>query len=326
MSDTATRTAADDAVRVGLLCGIAAYAMWGLFPIYLKALDGAGAMEILAHRILWSAPFGAIILFIRRQWPEVFTASTQPRVLLMLAISALAIAGNWGIYVWAVVNDKVLQASLGYYINPLMYVAVGVVVLRERLRKPQLAAVVLATAGVLVLTFGVGEFPFASVALAILFTAYGYIRKTTPVGAMPGLFIETVILSPVALLYLLWLMNAGTAAFLHQGTAMDILLLLAGPVTVIPLVFFALAARRLRLSTLGFLQYIGPTGQFFLGIYYGEEFTTAHAICFGLIWTALLIFSVDAVRANRAEKRERKKALCEATVLNPAGEVAAEKS
>jgi chloramphenicol-sensitive protein RarD len=317
-------TADDAAVRTGLICGVAAYAMWGLFPIYLKALDGAGAMEILAHRILWSAPFGALILFLRKQWPEVFAAFVSPRVMLMLGISALAIAANWGIYVWAVVNDKVLQASLGYYINPLMYVGAGVFILGEKLRRAQLAAVVLATAGVSVLTFGVGEFPWASIALAILFTAYGYIRKTTPVGAMPGLFIETVILSPVALLYLLWLMRAGEAAFLHQGTTMDVLLILAGPVTVIPLVAFALAARRLRLSTLGFLQYIGPTGQFFLGIFYGEAFTTAHAICFALIWTALLIFSVDALRANRAERRAR--ATCEASVFSPGGEASPKSS
>lgn len=295
----------DAAIRLGLLTGVAAYSLWGVFPVYIKAIDDASALEILAHRILWSAPFGALVIFLRRQWPEVKAAFAAPRVLLMLAISALAIAGNWGIYVWAVVSDQVLQASLGYYINPLMYVAAGVFIMGEKLRFAQIVAVGLAAAGVLVLTFGAGAFPWAAIALAILFTAYGYIRKTTPVGAMPGLFIETVMLSPVALAYLLWLMAAGGAVFASGAIGKDALLILAGPVTVIPLVCFAMAARRLRLSTLGFLQYIGPTGQFFLGLYYGEAFTPYHAVCFALIWTALLIFSVDALRANQAERLAR---------------------
>ncbi|MEX0643798.1 MAG: EamA family transporter RarD [Parvularculaceae bacterium] len=296
------RTPEEEAVRLGLICGVAAYAMWGLFPIYLKSLDGASAFEILAHRIIWSAPFGAIILFMRRQWLEVFSALRSPRVLLMLALSSIAIAANWGIYVWAVVSDKILQASLGYYITPLTYVAAGVFILGEKLRPAQVAAVVLAAIGVSVLTLGAGQFPWAAIALAILFTAYGYIRKTTPVGAMPGLFIETAILSPAALIYLVWLVSAGTAAFTTQGLGMDALLVFAGPVTVIPLVFFALAARRLRLSTIGFLQYIGPTGQFALGLYYGEAFTLAHAFCFAFIWAALILFSWDAANASRAER------------------------
>ena len=299
------RTPEQEAVRLGLICGVVAYGIWGLFPIYLKALEGASALEILAHRIVWSAPFGALILFARKQWPEVLAALRAPRVVLMLALSAIAIAANWGIYVWAVVTDKVLQASLGYYMNPLTYVAAGVFILGEKLRPAQIAAVVLASIGVLILTLGAGQFPWASIALAILFTAYGYIRKTTPVGAMPGLFIETAILSPVALIYLIWLMSAGTAAFTARGLGMDALLVFAGPVTVIPLVFFALAARRLKLSTIGFLQYIGPTGQFILGIYYGEAFTLAHAFCFALIWAALILFSWDAANANRAERLAR---------------------
>lgn len=286
-------------LRDGLLFAVGAYTLWGLFPIYLKALVGVDVLEVLAHRILWSVPFGAGLIALRRQWPQVKAAFGEPRVLMMLGIAAVSIACNWMIYVWAVANDRVLEASLGYYINPLMYVATGVFILGEKMRPMQIAAVALAGAGVLILTFGAGVFPWVSLLLAALFTAYGYIRKTTNVGALPGLFIEVTLLSPFALIYLLWLMNAGAAAFLTQGATMDALLLLAGPVTVVPLVLFALAARRMQLTTLGFIQYIGPTLQFMLGIYYGEVFTLFHGICFGLIWIALAVFSIDAVRANK---------------------------
>lgn len=286
-------------VTDGLIFAIIAYTLWGVLPAYLKTLSGVSALEVLSHRIFWSVPFGALILTFRKQWGEVFAAIANRRVLAMLALAALAISMNWLIYVWAVLNDRVLQASLGYYINPLMYVAAGVFIMGEQLRRVQIISVALAAAGVLTLTFGAGVFPAVSLALAVLFTAYGYIRKTTDVGAMPGLFIEVLMLSPLALLYVLWLMSAGRAAFLAGGGGLDLLLVLAGPATVIPLVCFALAARRLRLSTIGFLQYIGPTLQFFLGLYYRETFTVFHAICFGLIWVALGIYSVDAWRENR---------------------------
>ncbi|MEL6361528.1 MAG: EamA family transporter RarD [Pseudomonadota bacterium] len=289
----------DEAVRFGLIAGVMAYTFWGLFPIYLKMLSDVAVTEVLAHRILWSVPFGAIILSYRKQWPEVIRAVRQRKVILMLTISAIAISLNWLIYVWAVANDRVLEASLGYYINPLMYVAAGVLVLGEKLRPLQIGAVALATIGVLVLTFGVGSFPWVSITLAILFTAYGYVRKTTDVGAMPGLFVETSLLAPFALIFMIFLFSTGQNTFANTGSGMNVLLILAGPVTVGPLVLFALAARRLKLSTLGFLQYIGPTLQFFLGIYFGEAFTLAHGICFGLIWTALAVFSIDAVRQRK---------------------------
>lgn len=300
MSGAAAAAApANPELRLGLICGVAAYALWGLFPIYLKALGDTAPSEIVAHRILWSVPFGAFVLSVRGQWRETWTAMKTPRVLAMLALAAVLIAGNWLVYVWSVASDRVLQASLGYYINPLIFVAMGVVVLKEKLSRMQIIAVVLAAAGVLVLTVGAGVFPWPSFILAFSFTAYGFVRKTTPVGAMPGLFIETVVLSPVALLFLMWLQSQGTLALGHQGAMLDVLLFLAGPVTVVPLVLFAMAARRLTLTTLGFLQYIGPTGQFFLGLYYGEEFTPAHAICFTLIWTALALISADALGRSR---------------------------
>lgn len=299
MSNQNNKDAAENALKLGLITGVAAYVLWGVMPVYLKGLSNVSALEVLAHRIFWSVPFGALILFARKQWPEVRAAISSKRVIAMLALSAVAISLNWLIYVWSVLNDRVLEASLGYYINPLMYVAAGVFIMGEKLRRAQIVSVALAAAGVSVLTFGAGVFPFVSVALAVLFTAYGYIRKTTNVGAMPGLFIEVSMLAPIALIYAIWLMNAGASVFLSGSPGKDGLLLLAGPFTVVPLVCFALAARRLRLSTLGFLQYIAPTMQFLFGLYYGEAFTLYHGVCFGLIWLALGIYSLDAVRENR---------------------------
>lgn len=286
--------------RLGLACGVAAYAIWGLFPIYLRELDPAGAVEIVAHRIAWSVPFGALILAFRRQWGETLTALAAPRIVLLLALSAVLISANWLVYVWAVANDRVLQASLGYYINPLLFVAAGVFVLKERLSALQIVAVALAALGVLALIVGAGVFPWPSFILAGSFTAYGFVRKTTPVGAMPGLFIETLLLAPFAVATLIFLARTGGLEFGRHGAGLDALLIAAGPMTVGPLVLFALAARRLSLTTIGFLQYIGPTGQFLLGLYYGEPFTPAHALCFGLIWSALALSSVDAVRRNHA--------------------------
>lgn len=295
-------------VSFGLMCGVLAYGLWGLFPLYLKQLEGVSAAEIVAHRILWSVPFGALLLSLRRQWGETFVAAKVGNVLARLGLSAVLIAANWLVYVWAVANDRVLEASLGYYINPLIFIATGVVVLRETLNRTQIAAVALASVGVLILTIGAGVFPWPSIVLALSFSAYGYVRKTTPVGAMPGLFVETALLAPLAGGYLFFLSAQGALAFGEMGAGMDILLALAGPVTVVPLLLFALAARRLRLSTMGFLQYIGPTGQLLLGLFYGEAFTLAHAICFSLIWAALLLISVDAVRKNRAERSARNSA------------------
>lgn len=290
--------------RLGLACGVGAYAIWGLFPLFLRELDPAGAVEVVAHRIAWSVPFGALILALRRQWPETLTALRQPRILALLALSAVLISVNWLVYVWAVANERVLQASLGYYINPLLFIAAGVFVLKERLSALQGVAVVMAGLGVAALIVGAGVFPWPSFILAASFTAYGYVRKTTPVGAMPGLFIETLLLAPFALATLAHLSGTGALDFGRHGPDLDLLLIAAGPMTVGPLVLFALAARRLSLTTLGFLQYIGPTGQLLLGVYFGEAFTLAHAVCFGLIWSALALTSYDAMRRNRAPAKE----------------------
>jgi len=292
---------ARDELRFGLLCGVLAYSIWGAFPLFLKQLAPADALEIVAHRIAWSAPLGAVILTLRGQWRETRAALLDPKVLARLAVSAALIAGNWLIYVWAVANDRVLEASLGYYINPLLLIAVGVIVLGEKLGRARIAAVVLAAAGVAYLAIAGGVVPWASLLLAASFATYGFVRKTTPVGAMPGLFIETLLCAPFALAWIFHLQAEGSAAFGAHGLRLDLLLAFSGPMTVAPLLMFALAARRLTLTTLGFLQYIGPTGQLLLGLHYGEAFTAAHAVCFGLIWIALAIVTIDAVRRARPQ-------------------------
>jgi len=250
--------------------------------------------EVLVHRIVWAVPFGALILHFRKQWPEVRQAFASPATLFWLALAALFISANWFIYIWAVQQEEVLQASLGYYINPLMYVIVGVLFLKERLRRPQIISVLLAAIGVSYLTIRGGQFPFVAVSLALLFTLYGVIRKQVAVGAMPGLFIETLLLFPFAMAWLGWLMMTQQAEFASGSVSISLLLVLAGPLTVVPLLMFAVAARRLTLTVIGFMQFIAPTLQFIVGIFYGEVLTPAHLVCFGCIWAAVAIFSVDA--------------------------------
>lgn len=279
-----------------MIAGLMAYTFWGLIPFYFKATDTVPALEILAHRIAWSVPFGALIIIARRQWPDVLRALTNIKILAILTLSAIMIAINWGVYIWAIQQEQIFQASLGYYINPLMYMLIGVVFLGETLKKLQIFAVILATIGVAVLTIVGGQIPWISLTLAVSFTIYGVIRKQVNVGAMPGLFIETIVLVLPALGYLVWLHNKGALTFMHGDTHLDILLVLAGPITVIPLVAFAFAARRLKLSTLGFLQFIGPSIQFLVGIYYGETLSPARLICFAFIWSAVILFVADALR------------------------------
>ncbi len=280
--------------RDGVLSALVAYLLWGVFPVYFKLVQTVPPTEVLTHRIIWAVPFGALILHVRRQWPEVRQAFSSPSTVFWLALAALFISANWLIYIWAVQQEEVLQASLGYYINPLMYVLVGVLFLKERLRRAQLVSVLLAAVGVSYLTIMGGQFPFVAVSLALLFTLYGVIRKQVAVGAMPGLFIETLLLFPFAMAWLSWLMLSQQAEFGDGSVSMSLLLSLAGPLTVVPLLLFAIAARRLTLTVIGFMQFIAPTLQFVVGIFYGEELTTAHLVCFTCIWTAVAIFSIDA--------------------------------
>ena len=280
--------------RDGVLSALIGYLLWGVFPVYFKLVQTVPPTEVLTHRIIWAVPFGALILHVRGQWPEVRQAFSSPSTIFWLALAALFISANWLIYIWAVQQEEVLQASLGYYINPLMYVLVGVLFLKERLRRAQLMSVLLAAVGVSYLTIMGGQFPFVAVSLALLFTLYGVIRKQVAVGAMPGLFIETLLLFPFAMAWLSWLMLSQQAEFGDGSMTMSLLLSLAGPLTVVPLLLFAIAARRLTLTVIGFMQFIAPTLQFVVGIFYGEELTTAHVVCFSCIWAAVAIFSIDA--------------------------------
>jgi chloramphenicol-sensitive protein RarD len=285
--------------RDGLISALIAYVLWGFLPLYFILVRDVGSFEVLAHRVMWAVPFGALIIHFRGQWPEVKMALLHPTMRLYLCVSAVLIAGNWLAYIWAVQREQIFQASLGYYINPLLFAVVGVFVMGEKLRKPQVAAVALAAIGVLVLTFSGGSFPGIALFLGTSFTIYGVIRKRVVIGGMPGLFVETLVLLPFGLAYLAWLMAEGTGAFGAADPFTSIVLVLAGPVTIIPLLFFALAARRLNLSTIGMLQFLAPTLQFMIGVYLGEHLTIAHLVCFGFIWTAVIIFGTDAWRAKR---------------------------
>ncbi len=291
------KTAAED-TRDGVICALLAYLMWGVLPVYFKLVGTVAPLEVLAHRVIWAVPFGVAIIVVRRQSADVWRALTEPRMLALLTISAVMIALNWLIYIVAVQRGQIFQASLGYYINPLMYVVVGVVFLGEKLRRFQLVAVVLATIAVTILTFIGREIPWIALSLAVLFTVYGVIRKRVAVGGMSGLFVETLVLFPLATVYWVWLMSTGMSDFSPDEPFLAILLVLAGPITVVPLLFFVLAARRLSFSLIGFLQFIAPTLQFIMGLLYGEVLTMAHTLCFGLIWIAVAFFVLDAWRAG----------------------------
>lgn len=295
----------DSTRRTGLLLGIAAYLCWGVMPLYFKAVATVSPTEIVAHRIVWSLFFVAALATLWRRWPAIRAAARAPRLLLILMLTAVLIATNWLVYIYAVVSGHVLEGSLGYYLNPLFNVLLGVALLGEKLTRAQVFATVLAGAGVAVLAAGAGAALWISLTLAFSFGFYGFVRKVAPVDSLEGLSIETALLAPIAAGWLFWLQAAGTASFAHSGLATDILLVLGGAITAIPLLLFTAAAKRLPYSTLGFLQYIAPSIQFLLAVLaFGEAFTAAHMICFGAIWTALAIFSIDgwrsAVRARAA--------------------------
>jgi chloramphenicol-sensitive protein RarD len=291
--------------RAGLFLGLGAYLVWGVLPLYFKAIGHVGAVEIVAHRIVWSLFFLGALVTLSRKWGEIGAAFRAPRVLLTLLLTAALIGANWLIYIYAVVSGHVLEGSLGYYLNPLVNVLLGTILLKERLSRFQKAAVALAAAGVAVLAAGAGDALWISLSLAASFALYGFLRKVAPVAALEGLFIETLLLTPLALGWILWLQHSGGGAFLEDRTT-DILLVLGGAVTAIPLLLFTLAARRLPYSTLGFLQYIAPSLQFLLAILvFGEPLTAAHILCFAAIWTALAVFVVEGLRSGHAAARAR---------------------
>jgi chloramphenicol-sensitive protein RarD len=295
-------TRRDDSARSGLLLGLTAYICWGVLPLYFKALASVRPTEIVAHRILWSLFFLAALVALGRRWQAIAAAIRTPRIAATLALTATLIGINWLVYIYAVVSGHVLEGSLGYYLNPLVNVLLGVAILKEPLTHAQGGAVLLAAAGVAWLAAGAGGAIWISLTLAASFASYGFLRKVTPVDALEGLSIETIFLTPVALGWILWLQSHGTGNFLVDRTT-DLLLVLGGAVTAIPLLLFTAAAKRLPYSTLGFLQYAAPSLQFLLAVaVFGEPLSRAHLACFGAIWAALAIFLVEGARVRRRER------------------------
>jgi len=289
-------------MNTGIWYAIGAYVIWGLFPIYWKWLHHVPALQLISHRILWSCLMLCGVILFARQWITFRAATRTPRVVGVYLGAALLIGINWLVFVWAVNADFVIEASLGYFIVPLVNVLMGVIFFRERLRPWQWVSVGLATVGVLYLAIAYGSLPWIALALAFSFGVYGLIKKTAPLGSLYGLTLETAILLPPALLYLLYSDSIGRGAFLHTGAVSDVLLVGAGLVTTAPLLMFASAARRIPLSHMGFLQYIAPTLQFLLGaLVYKEPFTYTQLIGFGIVWVALIIFGVEGFLAHRAQ-------------------------
>jgi chloramphenicol-sensitive protein RarD len=285
--------------KTGLIYALVCYCTWGIFPLYWKLLRHVPPQQILAHRIVWSLIFLLIILAWRRD--KVFlNYLSSPRTLGILILTAALIGGNWFTYIYAVNNNHIVDSSLGYYINPMVNILLGVVFLKERLSKIQIIAVAFAFAGVAYLTFHYGRIPVISLFLAFSFGLYGLLRKMANLQSMPGLVVETLLLAPVALWYL-WHMNSiGVGVFGHYSTLSDVLLLLGGPVTAIPLFWFGIAATRIPLSTLGFIQYLSPTLQLLIGILiFREPFSPAYMISFGLVWIGLGIYSYSVIKGIR---------------------------
>ena len=283
--------------RRGLALGITAYIIWGLFPLYFKTLQAIPALEIIVHRVLWSALGGALLLLLWKHPGWLRQLRAQPRVWWVLAASSLLIACNWLTYVWAVNNDRMLEASLGYYINPLVNVLLGMLLLGERLRRLQWLAVALAALGVLQQLWQLGSLPWVSLLLALSFAFYGLIRKQAPVAALPGLVVETWLLLPLALawLYLHPAAQSSQPAFWSDSQALW--LAAAGPITLVPLLCFNAAARHLPYATLGFLQYLAPTLVLLLAVLvYGEALDRSRLLAFACIWAGLLLYSLDLWR------------------------------
>lgn len=301
MKPSASITSRSDTLW-GLVSAASAFLIWGISPIYWKALQAVPALEIIMHRMVWSFFFLVPLIIIMRRWQEFIDVFKNRRTLLILLVTAVIIGGNWLLYIWAVNNDHLLQASLGYYINPLVNVVLGMVFLRERLRPPQIVSVLLAFVGVLYLTISIGEFPWIALVLALSFGFYGLIRKVAPVGSLAGLTVETLLLSIPALIYLFYLDSRGAGTIFRVSLKLNLLLMGCALVTAIPLLFFTLGARRLYLSTLGLLQYIAPSCMFILAVFlFHEPFSNAQVVTFVFIWTALVIYSTDSVRYYRGK-------------------------
>ncbi len=280
----------------GVVYALLAFTLWGLFPVYFKSLHQISALEMLAHRMVWSMLFLFIVLTVRLQWRWLGPVLRDRRLLARFAASAALLSTNWGVYIWAVNAGHIVEASLGYFITPLINVLFGLAFLGERLRRVQWLAVAIAACGVLWLTWQNGHPPWISLLLAFSFAGYGLLRKTAKLGALEGLTLETVLLFPVALLYLALLAWRGENAFMSASLGIEVLLALAGPITAIPLLLFAAGARRIPLSMLGLIQYVTPTLQLLIGVaIYREPFSIVQLIGYGAIWIALAVYSLEGL-------------------------------
>jgi chloramphenicol-sensitive protein RarD len=287
--------------RKGVIFGLMAYLCWGFFPVYFKAVKLVPPLEMVAHRIVWSLAFLLLLVTWKGAWRTMLALFTKPKFLAALTVSTLLIATNWLVFIYAIGVGEVLQSSLGYFINPLVSVLLGFVFLGERLERPQWVSLFLAAAGVVYLAVQYGRIPWISLILAASFGLYGLIRKSLHVEPLVGLTVETLLLAPFALVYILQLHHGGTGIFLAASGRLDLLIPMSGVITAIPLLLFAAAAKKLRLATIGFLQYITPTMHFLLAVtVYGETFTRTHLISFIFIWCGLALYSLHAYRNSRA--------------------------
>ncbi len=287
-------------MKKGIMYGIGAYLLWGFFPIYWKVLHEVSALQVIGHRIVWSFVVLALYILITKQWRDFHAVAFKAKTIGIYAIAGVLLSINWLVYVWGVNAGFIVETSLGYFINPLISVLLGVIFLRERLRPAQWLPVIIAAAGVFYLTFVYGRLPWIALSLAFSFGIYGLVKKLAPLGSLYGLTLETGIVFPIALIYLIFVAITGSGAFMHDGLKVDLFLLGAGIVTTIPLLMFASAAKEIPLSMVGILQYFAPTIQFLIGIFlYHEPFDRSHLIGFGIVWVALVIFWIENYIAHR---------------------------
>ena len=286
--------------NAGIWFALSAYGLWGLFPVYFKWLEDVPAFEVLLHRVVWSVGFLLVLVLVTKRWKAFVTVIKQPKMLRWLTLSAVTMAINWLVFIWAVANERILETSLGYFLNPLISIFLGMVFLSERLRRGQWIALSLAAAGVLAQVVIYGSLPWVALGVSISFGLYGLLRKQIPVESILGLFVETLILLPFALGYMVWLEQQGTLTFGHGDWHTNGLLLVSGVVTSIPLLLFAAGARRLPLMMMGFLQYLVPTISFSLAVLvYNEPVDDAKLMTFMAIWVALVIFTLEGLRNRR---------------------------
>lgn len=298
------RSIEEQTSRAGFFFALSAFLIWGCLALYWKATSHVDAVEVTAHRVIWSLPVAGLILWFMGRTSDIIPTLKSPQKLVILFFTSLLISFNWAIFIWAISADRTLEAAMAYYINPLVSVAMGGIFLRERFNRLQLVAILLALVAVIVLTIMQGVLPWISLSLALTFALYGLIRKTVDVGPAQGFFVEIVLIYPIAIAYVIWLLAHGELAFGHTGNFDILLLICAGPATAVPLILYASGAKRLRLSTIGMMQYIAPTMIFLIGIFiFKEELKQPQIIAFILIWLALVIYSWSLFSTNRKQKK-----------------------